>query len=197
MWINELAAIWADGQKLCQGSSGRGRRRRHFQAYVHWQQAFYVLFLSAYTYVLTYVMYNTSYKIRAHFYEHSQSFMLRKCFTSSQDSSNFLTKHSKYRSFVIKNFEHRDLYSTITIKHNSFFFMKKKRMSKRFSAPFETLCREYVPQSRFSAYLWPTFRLGERLALLLMKIEENCFPSRFTSLMFPDLTIFLLTQLCR
>lgn len=65
-------------------------------------------------------------------------------------------------------------------------FIKKSGENSRtaFLSLFFALCKEYVPRSKFSTYLWPTFCAGERLALLPAKIDENCFSSRFTSLIF-------------
>lgn len=44
-------------------------------------------------------------------------------------------------------------------------------------------------------YLWPTFRSSERLALLPVKIDENCFSIRFTSRFFSFLS--RPTQICQ
>ena len=76
--------------------------------------------------------------------------------------------------------------------------MKKKEKEEEknfqdcFSASFFlfffALCREYVGRSRLSTYLWPTFRSSERLALLPVKIDENCFSIRFTSLIYHHVT---------
>lgn len=74
---------------------------------------------------------------------------------------------------------------------------KRKEKNSRIVSPplffFFALCREYVRRSRLSTYLWPTFRSSERLALLPVKIDENCFSIRFASLIYfmsPELARF-------